>query len=448
MTHYWFPGFIAVISFAGCLQRPDPDATPPARSAPVVASAARAATAQDADKPTPKPPYNVLLIGIDSLRADMPWTGYSRPIAPWLTEFQKRCTTYTRAYSLSSYTAQSVVPMLVGEHPSAMKRDGKFFTRYPDPDNLFISERAQRAGHRTLAGNAHGYFLPMLGNNQGFDDYRLIEGGVDLKAVTSITSQKLTPLARQMLSDPKNVQLAEGKRFFAFFHYMDPHHTYEKHAEHPDFGSKPRDVYDNEVHYTDHWVGQLVDFALGQPWGKHTVVIITADHGEGFGEHGHSRHAYEVWEALVKVPLIVCVPGAPPRKVDVRRSHVDLAPTIAELMRLPMDPPFRGRSLVPELFGGPIEPRRIIVEVVRNNLMDRRRAVIADGHKLIAFGDDVRFELYDLDEDPAETEEISKSAPERLEQMKKIYFEESEKVPRVPVVGGGALKGAPPGRGY
>jgi arylsulfatase A-like enzyme len=388
----------------------------------------------------------VLLIGIDSMRADMPWNGYPRPIAPRLTEFQKRCMTYTQAYSLSSYTAKSVVPMLVGEYPSAMVRDGKFFTRFPDKDNLFISERLQKAGHRTLSGQAHGYFLPMMGNNQGFDDYRLITGGVDLKAVTSITSDRLTPLAIEMLSDTKNTQLPDGKRFFAYFHYMDPHHTYEKHRDHPDFGSKPRDIYDNEMHFTDHWVGKLLDFALAQPWAKETAIVFTADHGEGFGEHGQYRHAYNVWESLVKVPLIVCVPGAPAGKSDVRRSLIDLAPTIADLMAIDADPPFRGKSLVPEVFGAPVEPRRIVTELPRGELQDRRRAVIADGYKIIAFGDDVRFELYNLDKDPAETEDLAKKEPEQLERMKKIYLEESAKIEKVPVVGGAQLKGAPPGQ--
>ncbi len=434
----------------GCQKRePDPAAPPPEPSAKAAASAAHAPAPPPKPKSEPKTPYHVLLIMVDSMRADMPWNGYPRDIAPWLTSYQKQCTTYTQGYALSSYTAKSVVPALVGEYPSAMVRDGMFFTRYPDKENLFISERAQSQGHYTLSGQAHGYFLPALGNNQGFDDYRLIPGGVDIKAVTSVTGERLTKLAKEMLSEPKLGALPEGKRFFAYFHYMDPHHTYEKHKEHPDFGNQPRDLYDNEIHYTDKLLGELIDWTKTQPWAEQTAVIITADHGEGFGEHNQYRHAYELWESLIKVPLIVCVPGAPPRTSAVRRSHIDLAPTIAELMGLPAEPAFRGKSLVSEVFGAEIQPRRVIADLARSDLMDRRRAVIDErGYKIIGFGDDRSFKLYNLEKDPEETTDLAETEPDELERMKQVYAEESAKIPVVPIVGPARLKGAPPGQRY
>jgi choline-sulfatase len=417
-------------------------AAPPAPAA--ARASAREASAPEA--PKPRRPYNVLLVMIDSLRADMPWTGYGREIAPWLTRAQKSCVTYTRGYALSSYTAKSVAPALVGEYPSAMKRDGLFFTTYPDEHNLFVSERVQKAGHRTLAGHAHGYFLPALGNNQGFDDYRLIKGGVDIQAVTSVTGDRLSALAKQMLADPKNVALRPDQRFFAYFHYLDPHHTYVKHDGHPDFGSKARDVYDNEVHFTDQLLGELIDWTREQPWSKDTALVITSDHGEGFGENNHFRHAYELWEPLVKVPMIFCVPGAEPRRLEVRRSHIDLAPTLADLMGVKADPPFRGHSLVPEIFGAEVPRRRIVVDLPRSDLMDRRRGVIADDDKIIAFGDDRAFRLYDLASDPWEKTDLAKTDPERLERMKAIYLEESRKIPVVEVMGGTPLMGAPAGQ--
>ncbi len=412
------------------------------------APAPSAATLQEPPKPTPARPYNVILIMIDSLRADMPWAGYKRPIAPWLTAFEKRCTDFTHAYSLSSYTAKSVAPALTGKYPSEMERDGYFFTRWL-PGNLFVTERLQKAGMRTLAGHGHGYFLPKMGLAQGFDDYRLLPGTVlDLTGVHNITSEDLNKLAKEMLSDPKNVKLPEGKRFFAYFHFLDPHYVYYKHEGHPDFGNKRRDLYDNEVHYSDKWVGDLVDWAQRQPWGKQTAVIITADHGEGFGEHGQYRHAYEIWESLVHVPWFIYVPGAPPRHVDTPRSHIDLAPTVADLMGVPADPPFRGKSLVPEIFGAKAEPRPVIVDLPRCDLMDRRRALIWNGYKLIAFNDDRRFLLYNLDKDPTEEVDLSGKEPDKLAEMKKLYEKLSADIPKVPVTGGVPLKGAPPSQRY
>lgn len=429
----------------GCTPAPSDPAPTAATSVAAAPSVSAAPVAPP--KPEPKRPYNVLFIMIDSLRADMPWTGYPRDIAPWLTKFQKRSATYTRGYSMSSYTAKSVVPTLVGKYGTEMARDGYFFTKWLE-SNLFISERAQAEGHRTLAGHAHGYFLPVMGINQGFDDYQLLPGTVlDLTGVATITSEALTGMAKTML-DGDNVKQANNKRFFAYFHYLDPHYTYFKHKGHPDFGDKRRDLYDNEVHYSDKWVGELVDWVYEQPWGKDTVVIITADHGEGMGERNHYRHAYEVWESLVRVPLIIHVPGAEGRRIEVPRGAIDVAPTIADLMGLKNDPPFRGKSLVPEVFGAEAEKRPVIVDLPRADLMDKRRALIDGDLKLISFGDEQRFMLFDVAKDFAEEKDLKKERPEDFERMKKLYLEESAKIPNVPVVGGVPLMGAPSHQRY
>ena len=103
--------------------------------------------------PAPSGPFNVVLITIDSLRADMPWAGYPRDIAPRLTELEKASVSFTHAYSISSFTSKSVGGLLGGEYPSAMTRDGVFFTRYFD-DNLMFPERLRAGGIRTLSGHA------------------------------------------------------------------------------------------------------------------------------------------------------------------------------------------------------------------------------------------------------------------------------------------------------
>lgn len=423
----------------------EPTAT--AAASPAVSGSVSPPAATAPEEPQPQRPYNVLLLMIDSLRADMPWAGYPRDVAPWMTAFQKEhCTSYPRAYAISSYTAKSVAPALVGRYGSEMARDGKFFTIWYD-DNLFVSERAQKQGHRTLAGHGHGYFMKALGLDQGFDDYQLLPGTfLDVTGVHDVTSEKLNALAKKMLSDPANVALADGKRFFAYFHFLDPHYTYYRHDDHPDFGSGRRDLYDNEVHYTDEWVGDLVDWARSQPWGKETVVIITADHGEGFGEHNHYRHAYELWEALVRVPLFVCVPGAKPRRIEEPRGHIDLAPTIADLMGLETSPPFRGVSLVPEVFGASAESRPVLIDLPRADLMDRRRGVISGDYKLLSFGDDASWQLYDVSKDFEEKNDLSKEQPEKLAEMKALYEKLWAEVPNEKVRGNAALKGAPPGR--
>ncbi len=410
------------------------------------ASASTQAPAPAPEKPAPQPPYNVLFLMIDAWRADMPWAGYPRDVVPRLSAFAKRSTLYPRGYALSSYTAKSVAPMLAGLYGSEMKRDGYFFTRWTE-DNVFITELLSAKGHATLAGNGHGYFLPGTGMNQGFTDYRLLPGTfLDTKGVFDVTSDRLNALAKEMLSVPKNVSQDKGHRFFAYFHFLDPHFEYYMHDGHPDWGKTGRDRYDNEVHYTDHWVGDLIDWVEHQSWAKQTAIIVTGDHGEGFGEHNQYRHAYQVWESLVRVPLIIHVPGAPPRRIDVPRSHIDLAPTIAELMGLEPQPNWRGKSLVSEVFGDAPKTRPVISELPRCDLMDRRRALIDGDYKLISFGNDWTYQMYKVSDDYREERELSKAEPERFASMKKLYLELSAKIPNEPVVGGAPLKDAPPGQ--
>ncbi len=154
-------------------------------------------------------------------------------------------------------------------------------------------------GVATTAWHGHGYFRS-AGLEQGFDTWQLVPG-VEFNPETDegITSQAMTELGLKLLRKPENT----GKQFFAWAHYMDPHDQYNKHPEaSPEFGNKNRDRYDNEIFYTDLWLGKLLAFAREQQWWKNTVLIISADHGEAFGEHGFYKHAFEIWEVLTRVP--------------------------------------------------------------------------------------------------------------------------------------------------
>src|SRR4029077_18738296 len=121
--------------------------------------------------PAPAVPkeLSVLVISIDSLRADMPWNGYARPIAPRLTELEQETVYYTHAYSISSYTSMSLGGFLGGKLPSEMKRSGFFCSAYGN-ENLMFPEVIQSAGIHTYSAHAHGYFGD-AGFNQGFDSY-------------------------------------------------------------------------------------------------------------------------------------------------------------------------------------------------------------------------------------------------------------------------------------
>ena len=400
-----------------------------------VAPSASTASAPPALGARPNRPLNVILLTVDSLRTDVPWQGYSRPIAPNLTRLAEESTVYTNAYAASSYTAKSVATMLSGRYASTLYRDGRFFARYA-PSNHFLPELLTEQGIRTFAWHGHMYFGRNSGFEQGFAVWRLVPGiRFDPETDNDVTSDKMTALGLELFADPKNT----GGRFFAWAHYMDPHDQYLKHAESPDFGKKARDRYDSEIWFADFWLGKLLDYAKAQPWWKDTAVIVTADHGEAFGEHEMYKHAFELWEVLVRVPLFIHVPGAKPRNLAERRSHVDLAPTIAELLGVAVPKEFQGRSLVPELYGAPADSREpILCELAHDSHNPPRRAIVNGAYKLIDFGRD-RYELFDLSVDPGETRDLGKSHPE-FSAMKALLEKRFGELPSVAPYGGAKLR--------
>ncbi|MEO6576515.1 MAG: sulfatase [Polyangiaceae bacterium] len=354
----------------------------------------------DAAPPAPtRPPekLNVILISIDCLRADMPWVGYPRPIAPRLTELEKRSVDFTHAYSLSSYTSMSLGGMLGGKLPGELRRDGYFFGTY-GKENLFFPEVLHEHGVRTMGAHAHGYFKDAK-FDQGFDVWELVPN-MKWNNTTdeNITAPQQEALAEKQLGDPA----LEGTRFFAWYHFLDPHDQYLPHEGIGPYGKQQRDRYDAEVTFTDQHIGKLLDFVATKSWAARTAIVVTADHGEAFGEHKQNFHGFELWENLIRIPLFIVLPNASPRKIDEPRSAIDLAPTILDLFGIAADPGFEGKSLVPELYGAKSEPRDIAIDLPATSDNDRRRAFIHGKYKLIAFGTEAYNQVFDLEADPEE----------------------------------------------
>jgi arylsulfatase A-like enzyme len=273
--------------------------------------------------------------------------------------------------------------------------------------------------------------------DQGFVVWELVSG-ITFDALTDrhITSDKLTPLVQKELEG-----VPASKPFFLYAHYMDPHDRYMKHSEAPDFGKDTRDRYDQEIFYTDLHLGKLFDWCKAQPFWRKTAVIVSADHGEGFGEHNMYRHAFELWDMLTHVPLFVRLPGAEPRKIGVPRSHVDIGPTVLELMGVKAPNDFVGKSLVAELRGATPEPRPVLLDLPADSNNSERRALIAGNYKLMVLGNDYRFELYDLESDPGETRNLARQNPEKLAELKGVYRELWGSLKKVKPFGGNKLMG-------
>jgi arylsulfatase A-like enzyme len=389
-------------------------------TAPPVAVAAPVPTIA----PVPaKRSYNVLLLTVDTLRYDLGYMGYPKPITPNIDALAARSVVFERTYATASFTPKSLGPLMIGKYASETSRDFEHYTSFFS-SNVFLAERVHASGVRTFAGMCHRYFTFKNGLKQGFDVWDTSAMPPKMTDNDSRwSSDRLTEVALSLLGDPANTGGGPtgDHRFFAWFHYFDPHLPYVPHAGAPDLrpldGSKEaraRAPYDEEVWFTDHHIGRVLAYVASQPWGADTAIILTADHGEAFGEHNHIGHGRELWESLVRVPLIVYVPGVTPKRVALKRSHIDLAPTIVELTGapLPSDRSLRGTSLVSDVVADPRTPlpeRDVYIDMPEGPFNEMRRALItrgSPGAKLIDLGGQ-HYELYDLARDPEERHDLA-----------------------------------------
>lgn len=354
---------------------------------------------------------NLLLITVDTLRADLGFAGYPKPVSPRLDELASRAVVFERAYSLASYTGKSIGPFLCGKYPSETSRGFSHFNRYPKSD-IMVAERLKEAGVKTLGFQAHWYFAPGSGLSRGFDVWDMsAQSGFEVEADTSVTGHKLTDAVLRELAKPE----ITSSRFFAWAHYLDPHAEYVRHKDAPDFGNGMRAAYDAEVWFTDQQIGRILDFVRQQPWGERTAIIVTSDHGEAFGEHGMIRHGFELWEPLVRVPLLVYVPGIAPKRIQARRSVIDVAPTILDLFHT--EPPgegaaptdfLSGESLLEDLLLAPNEEperRDVFIDMPEGPANGERRAFIHDDLKLY-ISNGGYYQLFDLANDPEEKRDL------------------------------------------
>ncbi|HEX5100961.1 MAG TPA: sulfatase-like hydrolase/transferase, partial [Polyangiaceae bacterium] len=374
---------------------------------PAPAAALPAAESAFVHDSLPKRP-NVMLVTIDATRADLGFLGYKRNVSPRLDELAKKSAVFENAYSLASYTSKSLAPMLIGHYGSETHRGWLHFNRFTRED-VFVSERLQKAGIRTLSVQGHWYFFKNYGFERGYDvvDTRATPADQPIEGDRTSNGDALSDRIIAELERPE----LEQQQFFLWSHYIDAHAEYVPHKEF-DFGHHGRELYDGELAFVDHHFGRVLDALAKRPFAERTIVIITSDHGEAFGEHGLYRHGFELWEELIRVPLVVYVPGATPRRISVRRGAIDIVPTILDIFGLPAPeaekPPLHGVSLLPDVLaptGYEAAPRIVYCDMPAGPYNDSREAYIEDDMKLITSGGRA-LGLFDLKNDPGEKHDL------------------------------------------
>jgi arylsulfatase A-like enzyme len=301
--------------------------------------------------------------------------------------------------------------MLIGKYAGETQRGYSHFNRF-GKDEVFLAERLAREKVRTISVQGHWYFFQNYGMERGFDVVNTSAAPKAFQAAEGDKSSTSDSLSNAVILELEKPELAT-QPFFLWAHYTDPHAEYIAH-DGIDFGNDSRARYDGEVAFVDREIGRVFDKLQSLPFSDRTSVIVTSDHGEAFREHGMIRHGFELWEELVRVPLLVRVPGLAPRRITARRSLIDIVPTVLDLMRVPLPSAesrdfLSGESLVPDLAlpeGAPIPERPVFVDMAEGPYNAERHAFIEGEEKLVLSNGRV-LSLFDLAADPGEKQDLS-----------------------------------------
>lgn len=367
-----------------------------------------------------KKPWNVLLITVDTLRYDhTTFGGYKdspkhRDTTPRLAELAKKSVSFTFCNAPSAGTMASIPAIITSKFfHSGIALDEDVPPGAPPrlkPENTTLPEIMKRGGYATGVVASHEYWNDW-GMDQGVDDYDNSIGKTSdpfRVAADQVTDHALAWISRQ-----------QGKKWFLWAHYIDPHGRYVAHPDVVDYGSSEPDLYDAEIKWTDQQIGRLLDELVRLPSNENTIIIVTSDHGDSMGEHTVpvGTHGTALYRELQHVPMLFYIPNNKPHQIGGAVSNLDIVPTIAELAGIDVrDLSFEGKSEVPALFYGKEDHDRIVF--AETNAPTPQRAAISESYKLIYYLNSNLYELYDLKRDPWEHENLAPRHPPAFETMK------------------------------
>jgi choline-sulfatase len=378
---------------------------------------ALAAAACTSEPPAPSVARNVVLVTIDTLRADRLGCYGSDVATPHLDRIAAQGALAPEASAHVPLTRPSHVSLFTGLLPSQHGiRDN--ISPAVVPDVPLLAETFKRAGFATAGFVSSIVLASESGLDRGFDRYSDEFQGGRGDAQFLNTVQK--PGDQTLGEATSWLESAPGGRLFAWIHLYDPHDPYE--PPEPYASRYAGRLYDGEVAWSDDLVGRL-DAALERlGLAPQTLLVVTSDHGEGLGEHGESLHGFFAYQTTLRVPLLLRGPGVKAGvRLPITVGLVDLFPTLLELAGVPLPAGARpaGRSLAAALRGGPAPPEKVtyaetLVPLLHFGWSDLR--VVREGKwKYIQAP---RPELYDLEADPGERADLARSRAAQAETMR------------------------------
>jgi arylsulfatase A-like enzyme len=345
------------------------------------------------------PSADVVLVTVDALRADHVGAyGYQRNVTPNIDALARRGVRFERAYTQAPHTSFSVASMLTGKYYPTIARLAPGDTH--DPIALLL----QRYGWKTAAFYPPAVFFVDSHKLKAYEksnfNFEYVKVGD-----YAVAPERFKQVQEFFVKE-------RPRKAFLWLHLFDPHEPYDA-VPGFDFGKRDIDRYDAEIAYTDAVVGKLVEYIEETRPGA--IIILTADHGEEFDEHGGRYHGTSLYDEQVRVPLIMVVPGVSPRVVSGQVELVDLMPTILGLVDIPIPARLRGTDLGPWL-ASPRAPDHLLPPAFAE--VAEMRMVTFDLKKAIWKMNWGYWELYDLRSDPGEKKNIADERPGDLASLK------------------------------
>lgn len=397
-----------------------------------------------APEPWPERPH-VLIVTLDTTRVDhLSVYGYDLPTTPHLERLARDAVLFTRARSTSSWTLPAHASLFTGKFPpshgarydpegplilsSGIERPGlvprevmeRFRARGLAADEVTLAQLLAQAGYATGAVVAGPWLKRVFGLDRGFAFY-------DGEGITDLDGRPagdVTRRASEWLRDPAN------RPFLLFLNYFDPHSPYRPPPDHErrfleaarrgggklSAAERKRALYDAEIGFADEQLGRVLQLLLELDVYDDTLIVVTGDHGELFGEHDISGHGRYLYEPLLRVPLIVKLPRQRDagQVVDTPVQLTDIVPLVLDRAGLPLPPEVQGRP--PSEAG----ERTLFAEVYpdpRSVAVGQWRALYDGSYKFV-WNSNGSHALYDLERDPEESRNLLEREPERARELR------------------------------
>ena len=370
-----------------------------------------------------KPPLNVVLITIDTLRADhVGCYGYKQIKTPNIDGLAADGMRFESAFAVVPVTLPSHSSMLTGTYPM-LSGMHDFSGNKLSPLQPTLASVLKQAGYQTGAVIGAAVLDSRFGLNQGFDFY------YDHFDFSRLDETNLDEMERpgNVVADVALDWLAKNsqKKFFLWMHLYDPHFPY--HPPEPYSREYAAQPYDGEIAFADEQVGRLLRFLKEKGIYQNTVIVLCGDHGESLGEHGEKTHGFFIYNATMHVPLIIRLPESrlpekAARTVADPVSLVDLMPTVLGAVGLEIPSQVQGHNLLPELRGDRTDQlnrdRVLYGETFMPRIHFNWSELRGSENTKYHFIDAPRPELYDLSKDPGEVHNLFTEKKAVAEEMR------------------------------